>query len=94
MELVRDKQLQSKVVNYIVQPTKTNEIDGRAWNEVTSGATAAASSLPPTNSAQDQATTDMLTILMTIKSIKSQFIACNNMMDKVILILTHLGKYV
>lgn len=42
----------------------------------------------------DPATAEMLEILNVIKSIKSEFTTCTNMMDKVILVLTHLGHYV
>lgn len=42
----------------------------------------------------DSATAEMLEILSTIKSLKTEFGKCNTFMDKVILILTHLGRYV
>lgn len=55
--------------------------------------------LPETTSGEktpihDLATAEMLEILSTIKSIKQEFIKCNTFMDKVILILSHLGHYV
>lgn len=46
------------------------------------------------NLSSDQATEEMLTILKTIQSLKNQFLSCNSMMDKIILIITHLGCYV
>lgn len=42
----------------------------------------------------DAATDEMLQILNVIKRIKHEFTSCTNMMDKVILVLTHLGQYV
>lgn len=42
----------------------------------------------------DSSTKEMLEILLTIKKLKNQFIACTSMLDKVMLILTHLGQYV
>lgn len=42
----------------------------------------------------DPETMEMLEILTTIQSIKKEFIKCENFMQKVILILTHLGHYV
>lgn len=43
---------------------------------------------------QDFATTEMLEILNTIHSIKQEFTKCKTFMEKVILVLTHLGHYV
>ncbi|CAH2096053.1 unnamed protein product [Euphydryas editha] len=69
-------------------------VDGRSWNEVA----ALNNQNHPTGTQfsdkDDQATLDMLTIFKAIKSIKNEFFACTNMMDRVILILTHLGQYV
>lgn len=45
-------------------------------------------------SPHDDATTEMLQILTTIKTIKEDFIKCDNFLDKVALILNHLGRYV
>lgn len=42
----------------------------------------------------DSVTAEMLDILNTIKTIKNEFTNCTTFMDKVILILTHLGHYV
>lgn len=42
----------------------------------------------------DLATAEMLEILNTIKTIKNEFTNCKTFMEKVILILTHLGHYV
>jgi len=85
---LRDRQNQLKSTT---QPIKTNPVDGRAWNHVAAGKPQI-TMLKESN--KDETTSDMLAILMTIKSIKSQFISCNSMMDKVILIMTHLGQYV
>lgn len=43
---------------------------------------------------QDQTTKEMLDILQAIKKVKPQFASCPTMLDKVMLILTHLGNYV
>lgn len=43
---------------------------------------------------QDPATEEMLRILRTIKTLKNEFIASTSMLDKVMLILSHLGQYV
>lgn len=42
----------------------------------------------------DQTTNEMLEILTVIKNIKVKFQTCHNMMEKVILVLQHLGSYV
>lgn len=46
--------------------------------------------LPP----DDPSTKEMLEILTCVKNLKPQFSACESMLDKVMLILTHLGHYV
>lgn len=43
---------------------------------------------------EDTATTEMLNILLTIRRIKTEFIACTSPLEKVMLVLTHLGRYV
>lgn len=47
-----------------------------------------------TNMPQDTMTSEMLEILSTIKTLKKDYIKCDTFMDKVILILSHLGHYV
>lgn len=42
----------------------------------------------------DDSTKQMLHILTIIKTIRSEFINCKTMIDKVVLVLTHLGQYV
>ena len=42
----------------------------------------------------DSVTKEMLDILIAIKKLKSQFITCQSQLEKVTLILTHLGSYV
>lgn len=42
----------------------------------------------------DACTSEMLHIFNIIKSLKQEFLACKTMLDKVILILNHLGQYV
>lgn len=95
LKLIRNKQDLIKAA----QPnhnafTKSNKVDGRPWNVVTAHNVKPVCPQTENIGTHDQATADMLNILMTLKSIKSQFLACNNMMDKVILILTKLGQYV
>lgn len=46
------------------------------------------------NKHADEATAEILQILSAVKSIKKEFQACSSMVDKVILVLTHLGQYV
>ncbi|CAH0714200.1 unnamed protein product, partial [Brenthis ino] len=49
---------------------------------------------PVAKTSQDFEASEMLEILTVIKSIKKEFAKCKTFMDKVILILTHLGHYV
>lgn len=72
----------------------------QARGQIRSFATAATSSYSEqatpldASKEQDAATIEMLHILNTIKRVKYDFQACTNMMDKVILVLQHLGQYV
>lgn len=91
LKILRERQDQLKAARTMKPPLKNNVVDGRPWNFVAAPNTQKAT---VADNAQDPATADMLAILMTIKTIKSQFLGYTNMMDKVILILTHLGKYV
>ena len=91
LKILRERQDQLKATKTLKTPLKTNVVDGRPWNTV---AAVNPHKATAQEGAQDQTTADMLAILMTIKTIKSQFTGCSSMMDKVILILTHLGKYV
>lgn len=91
LKILRERQDQLKAARTMKTPSKTNMVDERPWNLVASANTQKATI---TDNTQDATTSDMLAILMTIKTIKSQFIGCTSMMDKVILILTHLGQYV
>lgn len=50
--------------------------------------------IPTLNLGQDPTTQEMLDILRTIQTMKSKFLQCNSFLDKVVLILTHLGHYV
>lgn len=43
---------------------------------------------------QDEATKDMLQILNIIKTLKVKFLTCDSMVEKVILVLTHLSSYI
>lgn len=52
---------------------------------------------PPENAKSpdsDNTTKEMLQILAIIKNLRGQFVECKSMLDKVVLILTHLGQYV
>lgn len=93
LKTIQVRQEQNKEAQKNVKVTLPNKVDGRIWSNVV-GANIDTSTQSPLQTNQDQATNDMLAILMTIKSIKSQFVLCNNMMDKVILIMRHLGQYV
>lgn len=74
----------------------------KTWADVTSGV----QSIPPKSSLipedhdnlipedHDVATREMLDIMVTLKTIRGQFLQCTSMIDKVVLILSHLGKYV
>lgn len=42
----------------------------------------------------DDDTSEMLNILKTLKILKNEFKACTSMLDKVVLVLSHLGQYV
>lgn len=90
-----------RISRHPITPQVPNKVhtDGRSWAEVASGdiltTSKPTSELPKSSTMQqDQASKEMLDILMTIKSLKQQFLDCTSMMDKVILILTHLGQYV
>lgn len=85
--------------------SKQSNFDGRSWAAVTSNdrvhdarPTSMASNpvLPVSakSSSEDSTTKEMLQILNIVKNLKQQFLACESMVDKVILILTHLDKYV
>lgn len=80
---------QSYQRNY--QPT----YDGRSWAKVA----ASSNNIPhvdiPNNpEVIDSASKEMLSIFMAIKSIRHEFVNCETMIDKVLLILTKLYQYV
>lgn len=87
LRITRDRQVQNKATTTNKIATKTGTTDDRPWSSI-------AANKPQNPGGKDQTSEDMLAILRTIKSIKDQFLSCNNMMDKVILILTYLGQYV
>lgn len=92
----QEKRIQNQASKIPTKITLSGKVDGRSWNTVAAGNNnpikVTCSQL--SNDINDQATMDMLAILKAIKSIKNEFVECKNMMDKVILILTHLGQYV
>lgn len=90
LKSTRVRRKQNEEVQKSVKATMPNKVDGRAWNK-NAGEDFEISTLSPLHTTHDQARTDILAILSTIKSIKSQFVLCNTMVDKVILILKHLG---
>lgn len=77
-------------------------LDGRTWAAVTASqehrTQISGTEVPLRTSApvghSDNTTAEMLKILSTIKSLKHEFLSCHTMLDKVVLILTHLGHYV
>lgn len=86
---------------------KTSTIDGRAWNVVAATqnipepflvaettSTKLSSKTCRSEEPQDPVITEMLHILSIIKQIKEKFTSCQTMLDKVSLIVLHLGKYV
>lgn len=94
LRFIQEKNLKSQATKILPKSLIGGQVDGRPWNEVA----ALNNQKHPTgtqfSNKDDQATLDMLIIFKAIKSIKNEFVACTNMMDKVILILTHLGQYV
>lgn len=92
----------------VVQPPPKNyispNVDGRSWASVaapngarsTSSESARPAKPPKTQDggSLDSSTVEMLNILCTIRNLKSKFINCPTMMDKVILIMSELGQYV
>ncbi|KAJ2952283.1 hypothetical protein O0L34_g4564 [Tuta absoluta] len=95
LQTMTSRQQASKSKTDDKKPLNNNLVDGRPWNFVSAGKQAW---IPTSNTkyenTEDNATSDMLAILKCIKAIKRQFLACDDMMDKVILILSHLGHYV
>lgn len=88
---------------------KTKLADGRIWSSLFPGSGDQHRAAPPaedeipglqskiakvTDTPQDEAITEMLHILTTLRTIKKEFTSCKSMMDKVILILSHLGQHV
>lgn len=96
LQLIQQRKEQIQSAKTTSEFLESRKIDTRPSNELTAprGLKTISGHTEEVNLNQDQTTSDMLAILMTIKTIKSQFVACDNMMDKVILILTHLGQYV
>lgn len=96
-----------KKKNTVTQPprnTMSSQVDTRSWASV------AATNKPllglggstrpvkpahtPTGGNIDDSMIEMLNILCVIKSLKSKFLNCPTLMDKVILILSEMGQYV
>lgn len=50
--------------------------------------------IAPDISSPDQTTKEMLDILLVIKKLKDHFNSCQSMLDKVMLVLTHLAQYI
>lgn len=103
LESIERKREEQKVILSAKHLPRSATLDGRTWataatrqdtcnHSATSLPMPSTSGLPPGQS--DNTTTEMLKILSTIKSLKHQFLACHSMIDRVILILTHLGHYV
>lgn len=83
-------------------------VDGRSWVQVTKSVKQPESESlktsqhdvkfprnnPDPSDVHDPTVLEMLQILNTLKSIKAQYLSCTSMLDKVTLILTHLGHYV
>lgn len=50
--------------------------------------------VPPDVADTDQTTKEMLEILLVIKKLKDRFKSCQSMLDKVMLVLTHVAQYI
>lgn len=74
-----------------MRPTPPNTSDPTPLSS-NDNPTSMTSTSPP--GAVDAVTKEMLNILLAIKKLKSQFITCQSQLEKVTLILTHLGSYV
>lgn len=87
------------------KPTSTI-VDGRSWAAVARAKEAPLSSGDQTRPVEsskgenfnsshsvDSSTVEMLNILCVIRSLKTKFLNCSTMMDKVILIMSELGQY-
>lgn len=96
LRIIQERKTQNIVKENPPKIVVSGKVDGRSWTEVTAGKNPLnkATDLQFCDVSNDQATMDILSILKAIKSIKNQFLECKNMMDKVILVLTHLGQYV
>lgn len=94
LQLLQARQVKIKTAQEQRQAKVYSKVDGRSWATIASTTNMDSKYKPLGDVPLDQSTSEMLCILKTIKSLKDQFIACDNMMDKVILILTHLGQYV
>lgn len=91
----------------VIQPHRVKrlqQVDQRTWAQVASSSTTEPVKTNSTikederiasdSSQFDSVTKEMLQILSVIKSVKDKFTACPSMMEKVILVLSHLGRYV
>lgn len=107
MKRLQDRRdAQKKTLTMQFGPKPNSAIKGRTWSEVASNVpltsnrrepvtrTQASVSDPPLLSNHDDTTRDMLQILTIVKSLKEKFLGCTTMVDKVILVLKHLGDYV
>lgn len=105
IERIASRRSQGMKANTIDPKIHQAGVDGRLWSSVVNGARnsmphqACTSRDQPTEdhhmpAHQDQTTKDMLEILNVIKSLKSKFVSCVSMVDKVILVLTHLSSYI
>lgn len=94
LQLLQARQDKIKAAHEQRQTKIFSKVDGRSWATIASITDKDLKTQTSHDAPLDQTTLEMLGILKTIKSIKDQFSVCDNMMDKVILILTHLGHYV
>lgn len=103
IQQIRDKREQQQQRVKAAFARTSNPIDmNRKWSEVVLGKTPSTVQEKPTlklnepitQFCQDAETMEILHILQTIKSLKTEFTKCGSMLEKVMLILTHLGQYV
>lgn len=66
----------------------------KSWANATKNAHPQENPSGSTNLTHDSTTKEMLDILITVRNLKSQFVECKSMLDKVVLILTHLDQYI
>lgn len=105
IQYIESKRNPKPTINKLVKPATNNNnvVDGRSWATVANpekkktfvpGIPYVTSEEMISEDKTDRITNEMLHILSVIKQLKDKFSSCVSMMDKVLLILSHLGQYV